>query len=144
MFLGYIIKCHAPSALFSETDIRENKAFLLVLCANSSLTISVIDLIFHQQGWIYLGSVKRISLWGLQPCWARNNSLHGRRSFYRRAKKLGGGAIVNKESMAFHWLSFCQERKEIFLLPVRLCYPYKAWELPLLVSQLYLIVHSVY
>ena len=47
MFLGYIIKCHAPSALFSETDIRENKAFLLVLCANSSLTISVIDLIFH-------------------------------------------------------------------------------------------------
>ena len=35
--------------------------------------------------------------------------------FYRGEKEVGR-AIVNKESMAFHWLSPCQERRGVFLL----------------------------
>ena len=31
-----------------------------------------------------------------------------------------GKAIINKESMTFHWLCPCQERKGIFLFPVGL------------------------
>ena len=41
--------------------------------------------------------------------------------FYREEKEVGR-AIVNKESMTFHWLRACQERRGIFLLPVGLCY----------------------
>ena len=36
-----------------------------------------------------------------------------------------GRAIVNKESMAFHWLSPCQERRGVFLLPFERCYCYR-------------------
>ena len=45
--------------------------------------------------------------------------------FYRREKEVGR-AIVSKGSMAFHWLSLCQERKGVFLFPVGLCYHHKA------------------
>ena len=45
--------------------------------------------------------------------------------------------------MVFHWLNPCQER-EAFLLPVELCYHLSGWELPLLVSQFYFIVVSVF
>ena len=31
-----------------------------------------------------------------------------------------GKAIINKESMTFHWLCPCQERREIFLFPIGL------------------------
>lgn len=31
-----------------------------------------------------------------------------------------GRAIINKESMTFHWLCPCQERREIFLFPIGL------------------------
>ena len=51
---------------------------------------------------------------------------------------------INKESMAFHWLSPCQVRRGVFLLPVELWYSHRAWELFLLVSQLYLVKVSVY
>ena len=36
-----------------------------------------------------------------------------------RGGKEVGRAVVNKGSMAFHWLSPCQERRGGFLLPVR-------------------------
>ena len=41
--------------------------------------------------------------------------------FYREETEVGR-VTVNIESMAFPWLSPCQERREVFLLPVGLCY----------------------
>ena len=52
--------------------------------------------------------------------------------------------LANKELMAFYWLSPCQKRRGLFFILVGLCYCNRAWELPLLVSQLYLIEVSVY
>ena len=60
-----------------------------------------------------------------------------------KASWVGVGGIVNKGSMAFHWLSPCRQRKGV-LLSFGLCYHQRAWELPLLVSQLYFIEVSVY
>ena len=37
--------------------------------------------------------------------------------FYRGGKEVGR-AVVNKGSMVFHWLSPCQERRGVFLLPI--------------------------
>ena len=53
------------------------------------------------------------------------------------------GRAVNKEPKAFHWLSRCLERRAVFL-PFGLCYCCRVWELPLLVSGLYLIGGFVY
>ena len=61
--------------------------------------------------------------------------------FYREEKEIAR-AIVNKESMAFHWLNPCEERR-VFLL-IGLCHCGREWELPFLVSRLYLIEVSVY
>ena len=41
--------------------------------------------------------------------------------FYGEGKE-GEKAGINKEFMAFHWLSPCQERRGVFLFPVGLCY----------------------
>ena len=60
----------------------------------------------------------------------------GKETLYREEKEVGR-AIVNKEIMAFYWLSPWQERRWVFLLPVGLCYHCRAWGLSLLVSQLY-------
>ena len=67
----------------------------------------------------------------------------GKETLYREEKEVGR-AIVNKEIMAFYWLSPWQERRWVFLLPVGLCYHHRTSELPLLVSQLYLIEVLVY
>ena len=40
--------------------------------------------------------------------------------FYRGENKVGR-VIINKESMAFHWLSPSKERSEVFLLPFGFC-----------------------
>ena len=53
---------------------------------------------------------------------------------YREEEEIGK-TIVKTESMAFQWLSHCQERK-VFLLPHGFCYSCRTWELPLLVSWL--------
>jgi len=57
-------------------------------------------------------------------------------SSFIEGEKEVGRATVNKESMAFHWLNCCQERKGglFFLLGSTIIYHYRAWELPLLVS----------
>ena len=49
----------------------------------------------------------------------------------------------NKQSMAFHWLSPCQERRGVSLLPVGLNYGHRTWALPLLVRWLLIIAISV-
>ena len=41
----------------------------------------------------------------VSPCTARE------REFFYREEEEVGKAIVNKDSIAFHWLSCCQERK---------------------------------
>ena len=71
------------------------------------------------------------------PTWQGENALR------ERGKKKVGRTAINKDFSAFHWLSPCQERREAPLLPVGLC-SYHRKELPLLVSQLYLIEISVY
>ena len=63
--------------------------------------------------------------------------------FYREEKEVER-ALVNRESMVFHWLSPCWERRGDFLLPVGLCFHHRECELPLMVSQFYLIEVSVY
>ena len=55
--------------------------------------------------------------------------------FYRGGKEVGR-ARVNQVSMAFHWLSRCQERGGL-LLSVGLCCGRRTGQLSLLVSQLY-------
>ena len=59
--------------------------------------------------------------------------------FYREEKGVGR-ALVDEEIMTFYWLS---PHKEKMTSPVGLCHHHKASELPLLVSQLYLIEVSV-
>ena len=49
-----------------------------------------------------------------------------------------------KKVLDFHWLNPCQERRGVFLLPLGLSYRHSAWELPLLISELYLSEVSVY
>ena len=41
--------------------------------------------------------------------------------FVREEKKVGK-ATVNRESVAFHWLSPCQERRGVVIFPVELSY----------------------
>ena len=53
-------------------------------------------------------------------------------------------ASASRGSMASHWLSPCQERRGVFLLPVGLCSQGRVGELILLFSQFYLIEVSVY
>lgn len=54
-----------------------------------------------------------------------------------RGEKELGWAIINKESMALHWLSSCQEGKGVFFLPVGLYDHFRAWGIPLLIFQLF-------
>ena len=49
----------------------------------------------------------------------------GKVNSYTEGKEVGRVA-VSRESMAFHWLSPCQERRGVFLLPVGLCYGSRA------------------
>ena len=58
------------------------------------------------------------------------------RTLLCREKEVGR-ATVSKEPLAFHWLSPCQARRGVFLLPVGLCYGHRASEFPLLVSWLF-------
>ena len=64
------------------------------------------------------------------PCTARR-----REHFYGRENKVVR-VIVNKKFMAFHWLNTCQERRGILILLIGLCYCFRAWKFPLLVSRL--------
>ena len=83
--------------------------------------------------------------------WIRKNGksctspLHSKRRnmLYRKEKEVGRD-IINKESMAFHWLSPCQERRCIFSLSIVLSYYGRTWDLPLLVSRFYLIEVCIY
>ena len=45
----------------------------------------------------------------------------GKVNSYTEGKEVVRVAVI-RESMAFHWLSPCQKRREVFLLPVGLCY----------------------
>ena len=69
------------------------------------------------------------------PTWQGENA-------FRERKKKVGRTAGNKGFSAFPWLSPCQERGAP-LLPVGL-FSYHRKELPLLVSQLYLVEISVY
>ena len=57
--------------------------------------------------------------------------------FYREEKEFRM-ATVNRVH-GFSLAETCQERRGIFLPSVGICYFHRAWELPLLVSQLYLL-----
>ena len=49
-----------------------------------------------------------------EPCASQGTAREG--ELFYRGKKEVGRAIVNKESMAFHWLRGCQERRGVFFL----------------------------
>ena len=140
---------------------RSKKVKLLMLiecllcskCYNVSihLILPILLLTWNKQTALYFSSKdrfiwdqQRITIWGLQQ-WRPHANSHPTRegeSFYKEEKEVGS-SIVNKESMAFYWLSPCQERRGVFL-PVGLCYRHRAWEFPFLILQLYLIEASVY
>ena len=84
--------------------------------------------LFLQNKWVYLGSAKNYNSGSATmashmqvPCTAREGEC-----FYRGEKEVGR-AIVNKESMTFHWLSYCQERRgglfSFLLSPYYLFFP---------------------
>ena len=50
----------------------------------------------------------------------------GKENAFMERKRNLGRAIVNKESMTFHWVSPCQERRGGFLLPAGLFCPRRA------------------
>ena len=91
---------------------------------------------------------QRIASQALHPWWVEvhpctSPSRQEKKTFYGEGKE-GEKAGINKEFVAFHWLSPCQERRGVFLFPVELCYCHTVWELPALVSQLYLTEVSAY
>lgn len=73
------------------------------------------------------------------PTWQGKENL-----FIAGGEKEEGRAVVNEESVAFHWLNPCQEGRGIFLLLEGFYCHWRVWELPFLVSQFYLIKISVY
>ena len=80
---------------------------------------------FLQQTWVYsalaehgnLGSATIVS--HVQVLTQQGKET----AFTEGQRKLG--ARVNKESLAFHWLSPCQERRAVSLLPVGLYYHHR-------------------
>ena len=84
---------------------------------------------------VYLGSAENCSLESVahEQTGKENAFIEGTESWESQSK----------QSMAFHWLSPCQEKEGSFLFVLDSCYPWGAWELPLLVSWLYLTEASV-
>ena len=110
--------------------------------------------IFLQQKKRFTWDKPRIAVQGLQLRQATLQLLCKKwkgELFYRGEKEVGR-AIVNRIygfSLADLWqclIGWVLARKEedVFLLPVGLFTGFRAWDLPLLVSQLYLIEASVY
>lgn len=83
--------------------------------------------------WVYLELAENYDLGSVAM--ARHMQVpmgHGKENaFIQRKGKLGELCIVNKESMTFHGLNSCQERRGTFLLPYGFWYSFRAWELPL-------------
>lgn len=88
---------------------------------------------------------QRIIIWGLQPWWPtyRPSGSSAEGEHFIKEGEEAERPVVNNVSLAFHPLSLA-ETEEDSLLPVGLCCHCKPWELPLLVSSLYLIEDSVY
>ena len=91
--------------------------------------------------WVFWDQ-QRIAIRSLQPWQTICKSPHSKGG--ELLEKAVGRAVVNKEFRTFHWLSCCQERSGVFLFPVGCCHHHREWELPLLVSRLYLIDVFVY
>ena len=69
------------------------------------------------------GTRRELQFWDLQLWRATCKSPHGkrRRTLSWRKRQLGG--LQSTESVAFHRLSPCQERRAALLPPAGLCYP---------------------
>lgn len=83
---------------------------------------------FLQQRWVYLVLAENCDLGS--AAMARHMQVpmgHGKENaFIQRKGKLGGLCTVNEESVTFHGLSSCQERRGTFLLPCGFCYSFGA------------------
>ena len=88
----------------------------------------------------FIQDQQRIVIWGLQPWWAMCKSLHGkeRRTCLQRGKRSWWGYSKPRVWLFTGWVL---ARKEVL---VGLGYLCRVWELPLLVSQLYLVEVCVY
>ena len=98
--------------------------------------------IFLQQRWVYFRPLEncKFGVRNYNKACTSPYRIREDKFFYRGEKNIGR-VIANKNSMAFYQLSTLPGKT--CLLPGGLCYHHKAWELPLLVSQLYLIEVSV-
>ena len=92
--------------------------------------------IFLQQAYIYSGSAGNCKY---QQAMCR--TMKG--NLFSREEKEAGRAGLNKENMAFYWLSPCQEKKGLFFL-LGLCYCCRVWECLLWCPGWVLIEVSVY
>ena len=70
--------------------------------------------IFLRQMWVYSGSAENCNLGSATM--GSHMQVPTQNMFIEQGRKLGEGAVVNKEFMAFHCLSSCQERRWIFFL----------------------------
>lgn len=87
--------------------------------------------ICFQQGMDFFGIGRDLQFGVRQPWWVMFKSHAERkgRTLFIEGKRNWKG-YGKKESMAFHWLSLCLERK-VFLPVIMLCYGHRVWELPL-------------
>lgn len=93
----------------------------------------------------FTGEQQRTAIQGLQPWQDTCKSLNGKgkRTLLKKEKERLG-AIVNKGSLAFHWLGPWQEGRGVSVLPAGLCFFCWAWEPPSLwASNFYLTEVSV-
>ena len=96
-----------------------------------------------QQRWVYSRSVENCNLRSAtMASHMQVPERQGKNAFMERKRNLRR-ATVNKQSMAFHWLSPAQEGRGCFLLPAGLFCRRRAWERPLLVSWFYFIEVSL-
>ena len=78
--------------------------------------------IFLQKRWVY--SYNRQLQFQVCSHGEPHESLawQGKDNSFIEGKKKVERAMVNKNFVAFHWLSSCQEKRGVFLLPSGLCY----------------------
>ena len=78
--------------------------------------------IFLQQRWLYSGSAEnRSSIPATRVSHVQVPKGQGMKSIFIEGKRKLGG-LSKQVSMAFQWLSPCQEGRRVFLLPAALCY----------------------
>ena len=96
--------------------------------------------IFLQQRWVYLGSTENCNSGSTSIVrYVQIPLVTREKEHFLQRWKWSWEGYINKERIAFHWLSPCWGKRGTFLLPIGLSYCHRVWEFPILVSQIFLI-----